>query len=240
MEHLILFIYTGLLFIGLSSQQENKLIKFAPARVVDVKNGINNSYFAAVKDSCSPTGWAVEVKQNFNRYKIDTKFLVYMFDNSKTTGDKYGKVHTFFGTFLCDLLISDSRFDQFPQQNNLPRDVINLIFPGRQGSCNLTEGTKSIMPSANVNIAEYNNPKIKFPNSSYFELYVNILSQDLRDDLENNYFFQVKLIVGNPPGTGYNCFNRQWNYFIVWRICTIAEFIESIIFGAGKRILHLF
>lgn len=50
-----------------------------------------------------------------------------------------------------------------------------------------------------MNTAEYDNPMVRFPDTSYYEVTMNVLSQSLRSDLENNYFFQVKMAVGTPP-----------------------------------------
>lgn len=62
-----------------------------------------------------------------------------MFDNTpKTNAASSGKYHRFFGTFMCDLLIPDSRYDQYPAHNNMPRDMMDLVFPGQQGLCNMT------------------------------------------------------------------------------------------------------
>ncbi|XP_058803041.1 uncharacterized protein LOC131670977 [Phymastichus coffea] len=164
--------------------------KNAIATVLKVKPQIDNDWIVAVKDPTSLTGYAVKVKEFLTDRFFDNYFVVFMYARSSPKD----KPEQFFAARICELL--DPRNTRFPRENYMPRQVIDIILPGRYGSCDIKNTTKPINAGGIVNTDPDTNKEVTFPKSSPFELLVNILSMKQIDHPDSQYFFQVVFSVG--------------------------------------------
>ncbi|XP_058796776.1 uncharacterized protein LOC131667401 [Phymastichus coffea] len=214
----------------------------AIAKLINAKNGRDDPRLSVERDNSSSSGFAVKFGPYFR-----SVYGYYAFIYGRTPRQPNFRQYVF-ACSLCKCISNDTSLSNLPADFFIPRQIIRMIFTGIDNKCQ-PEGGRSdtsfsspMLSTAYVN-ADENDKNYKgapLPVTLPFDLMVNIItSQDtFHEDI--SYVFQVNFTVEALDSSkesegklGYYCLNKKWKYWIIWRICKVYKFVESI-FGKAE------